>query len=307
MNMKKIALVALCVAPSLASAAPSATGFYVGVYGGGGNVKLKEYVWDEKGGQKKKDAKEIAVVPGGQCFAGIRIGGGVEFHGVYVGGQISGGFSFLERKLDVNGQSLELKDKNTLATKFGANIVAKPRMSFGGALEIGGVVSDAFVAYVTVGIEGQQYKIQQKAYALGDVGVGVINGIVIANGVAFEVADVSKDDVLNKIFAGYTSGKISAAKTDEISTVVCNFTPGVGVRYTMASGFGIFCEAKAIVGIKRTLDAKYYNTTGDISGAARNLVNLDPGKFLSLDSLGYKLLLKNGVGFQASLGVIYKF
>jgi hypothetical protein len=291
--IKKFLAGAACAAVVLSGVAfsnPSATGFFADLNLGGAYNKLKESL--RHSSQKKDTQVDVLEVSKNFGFyVGAALGYGYELPcGVYIGGNIYGGYDFTK----IDGDKGTGKFSKTIQTNNDAAVAIdgvykvdiRPMGVYGAAIQVGGKIMPNVLAFASFGVEGTYTKIKQYIAA-------GFQGLVqneLGNGE--KIYETQGNETK---FVTLTSNGTEEAKIHLISLV-----PGLGAKYffTPAVSVGVRCDF--LIGIGRKLDDKY-NKGGTAQGADGAVTLQSPAE------LGNSIYVKRQLGVRYGITLGYKF
>jgi opacity protein-like surface antigen len=314
MNIKKALLGCMFVAPVVAHSV-SWTGFYVGASAGATYRTLKTVLRPSDG--KKADQKDLGKTSGCTIPFEFMLGGGVEFHRVFVGGQFFGGYSVKKisaaKDQTLGKVSLLIQGETwNFNSLFDQDVTA--RANYGGAVQLGGRISGNCLAYASFGVEWTRFNVQQflaLLYKDANLGDGrQVRGLLLANG---------KDGRLthqSEIIKGFDLVNVAALaldaeKTDTAKVTTFAFTPGLGLRCGLSSGIFFGLEVRVPIGLNKKFDSSCLLKGGagtitevPIGNAEPDVVDLTP---LSFHESEHDMFLTSRLGVEIKGVVGYKF
>ncbi|MDR1208113.1 MAG: hypothetical protein LBJ89_02050 [Holosporales bacterium] len=315
MNIKKMLMASFLVGP-LAGHSVSGTGFYVGVLLGGTHVGMKSFF--RKDGAKKADQVEYGDVKAFAPSFGGELSGGFEVSSIFVGAKIYGGATIKDLKTEENKRygniSLTLGDA-TSATNYKSFVAqtVKVKAFYGGAIQVGGKLSQGCIAYASFGVEGTYVKVTQEVAVVAantDAGKKATQpavGFAINNG-SGSTYDGSHELLKSFITSDVKGLNVAPTNVEVKGKTLLSLVPGVGGKYIFASGVFVGVQADLQIGVNSKVneemfdkDTKVTTTTGDTTEVKTEYT------FGSAKSQKINLYYKQPIGCRVGLTLGYKF
>ena len=293
-SMKVLAAAAGLMVCGSVMATPSVTGFFIGADFGGAYNQFKEG-WRKKDGKKADQIDFIDVHKNG-VYVGGHVGYYYEFGcGFVLGGELAYSYDFskIKHKDDATISGLKIvKDGTTHDLGGTYTLEAKPQHTYGFHLHLGGKMMPNFLAYLSLGVEGNTVSISQQ---LNLVTSGGTNGWIFANG------DFTKVD--GTTVNGVKVTTTSESKTDKASVTYVRFVPGLGVKYFLNSGLYVGGDVRLPIGWNRKVDEKYLAEGADFTHGDASVAGV---KIDSIKTLG-NLYANSRLGVRYGISLGYKF
>lgn len=296
MNTRKILLAGVCVicTPAVLRAAPSSSGFFAEVNFGGTYNRFNEQF--RHNDVEKKDQVEFVKEHKNAFFVGANLGYGYELPcGFYVGAKVYGLYN-----------TAEIEPKDNITSNIGKvfafntmydHLKARPQLSYGAAIMIGGRMIPNLLVYGQCGFEGTYWKIEQRVIATGQNG----NNSVVT-------ALVNKaNTALPEITIGSGTVRGTAEDGEEIKRNAFSIVPGIGAKYFFNSGMYVGVDAGVSIGIFREIEAK--NIKGgkyEYKEPGEEWDDLDKEDMPSLSNSG-KIYIGRNIAVRYGLSLGYKF
>lgn len=285
---------------SAVQATPTVTGFYIGVQAGGAYNQFKQGFRPKDG--KKDTQVDVIDTHKNSFYLGAHVGYYYEFNcGLVLGAELSYNYDFakIKHKDDnkISGKTFKTKDGTELKDLVGFyTLEAKPQHTYGFHMHVGGKMMPNFLAYVSLGVEGNYVSIQEQFALLTKDGQ---QGAIWANGDWTKLEKYKVDDKL------YVTTE-SENKTDKASVTHVRFVPGIGLKYFLDNGMYVGLQCQLPIGWNKKMDEKYLGNTCEYKyGESESTINTTGTNFALKDNVTSHVSSKLAVRYGLMFG--YKF